>query len=403
MAKQSIRSGKGRGRRAKPEDMWLSFSASKLIDSVSCPLRGFLAYGLRLPRPYNAFAAHGTALHGMFEQFFTRARVNKKYPYEERAAFLNAWKYQWYGAVNGEFPFGKRGLSKKMKAAKWQPTPVQWDSSVQPHAMYHDGVRILTAFHDQFAPIRYDGTLRVAEQSFHFLWQGFVITGKVDRIDYEADGAVLTDYKPWGFHEFQRLSDLQMTVYQLAYELYFRPKAPQHQPLKALRVYHYKQGAEQDIPLRTERDFGMLYAAIAETALYYQGVLTGRGAGMTVPRTFQLFRDDDVERGDITPRLPRGRHCTYCSFLEQCVAWERGELPRSRDAFNAHWQNKIEQRSPGQERLDFGSAFMVKVGAGSVAALLERAVASQGILDGIELRTVPLVPAKPKYRSRTRF
>lgn len=403
MVYAAIRTGKGRGPRARPEDMWFTFSASKLIDCMACPLRGFLAYGLRLPTPYNAFAAHGTALHGMFEQFFTRARVNKRYPYEDQGAFVNAWRYQWYGAVNGEFPFGKRGLNKQLKAAGWKPTTVQWSSTAQPHSLYHDGVKILTLFHERFAPIRYDGTLRVVEKQFRFTWHGFTFTGRVDRIDYQPDGAVLIDYKPWGFYEYQRLSDVQMTMYQLAYERSIRAKAPRHLPLDALRVYHYKQGAVQDVPLRAEMDFGILFAAIVETGQYYQAVLTGRGTGMGIPRTFQLYRDDDVERGDITPRLPRGRHCTYCPFLEQCVAWKQGRLPRSRDAFNAHWHGKLEQRRPTQQRLDLACSFDVRVGAGSMNALIGRMVAQQGVLDGIALCDVPEVPKRPKYRSRKRL
>ncbi len=136
---------------------------------------------------------------------------------------------------------------------------------------------------------------------------------------------------------------LQMTIYQLAWELYFRPRLPGNPALKSIRIYDYWTGKIQEIPLRNDHEIGMLLLYIVEASEYYRGVLTGIPPSSEVIKNFRFFKSDDILNGDITPRLPRDSHCNYCSHFNACREWELGKRPNARTVFKLAHRKELEK------------------------------------------------------------
>jgi len=314
-----------------PSEAWLKISATKLGTFVACPLRGFLDHICPEPAPLNPFAAHGIALHSLFQRFFTKHPSTGRFPYDSVKKFIGAWMAQWLGGVKGEHGFD--GMSKDRDQNPVMT--VAWPDEELPDRLLKKGIGISAIFHPIHDPIRRDGRHRRTEAGFRTNWAGFYLTGIIDRLDRYADGAVVTDYKSGRYPAHLLASGLQMTFYQLAYDTFFRLQPKWRVPLKDIVIYDYKSGESQSAPLRGSNEFGMLEKYVVEFSTYLQGTLTGEIPKHRRHVEFVHYNERDIERGDISPTLPRGDHCGFCRHLTACLQWELGRRPRARDIFAA--------------------------------------------------------------------
>lgn len=316
-----------------PEDAWTRFSASKLSAFTTCPLRGALDYIIPEPAPLNPYAAQGIALHGLFEAFFRRHPSTKRFPYDTPKKFMGIWSSLWNGAIHGEHGFKGKGKDTERNPVEL----VAWDYEAQPKRMLEQGFPITAIFHRTFHELRQDGRYRRTEAGFGFPWEGLRLTGIIDRLDRSDDGAILLDYKSKDFRLHELQSGIQMTYYQLAYEEKFRRQKNWRVPLKQIQIYNYKSGTFQYPELRSSHEFGLLLRYLEETSGYIYGVLHGH---LPKPQSHIMFRHydpRDIERGDITPRLPRGDHCGFCRHYIACRQWELGRRPTIRSLFAERW------------------------------------------------------------------
>ncbi len=186
-------------------DAWFRFSYSKLSASMMCPLRGFLEFIIDEDALTNPQAALGKALHFMFKLFFTPNKSTKRFPFEDKTikkelrlgadAFQGAWKGFWWSAVKRE----KHGFGSRNSKTD-PPEIVAWENKDQPGEYFARGLRILTDFYNANNLLRHDDIKRITERRFKLNLQalmipGVTLTGVIDRIDLEKDGAVILDYK----------------------------------------------------------------------------------------------------------------------------------------------------------------------------------------------------------------
>lgn len=317
----------------QPTDAWTRFSASKLSTFTSCPLRGALDYLIPEPAPLNPYAAHGIALHGSFERFFRAHPSTKRFPYDTPKKFIGAWFSVWNGAVNGEHGF-------KGKAKNPERNPVQdvaWNYPEQSARMLQQGIPIVAKFHQSYHQHRHDGQYRRVEAGFGFDWEGLRVTGIIDRMEHHQDGARLVDYKSKDFHQHELVSGIQMTIYQLAYEQHFFSQRQWRRPLRSIEIYNYKSGTTQQVELRPTHEFGLLTRYLQETSNYVYGVLHKKLPKTHVHTVFRHYDPRDIERGDMTPRLPRSDHCGFCRHFLACRQWELGRRPSIHDLFQQRW------------------------------------------------------------------
>lgn len=396
---------------------------------MTCPLRCFYEYILELPAPTNPEAAFGTALHYLFCNFFTLSRAKLKpgqqrdFHYLTKAELLGAWWSFWWSAVetSGATESGltrwldwcakKRAEAQANGKRFHKPKPhgfgawsepvdaVCWRTDDDPDKYFRYGQKVLSQFFDLHDPIRRDGRRRWAERAFSFTWGNVVFSGQIDRLDLEPGGAVVVDYKPSRYPLHLKLSGLQLTAYQRAYEECIRPNLPQPQttPLKAIRIYSYWSGQYEDIPLRTDEEVGRMGYYLAETEAYFRGVLAGKAPDPFAFTSFVNFRWADLAAGTTTPRLPVGDHCTYCAFPQACAEYVRGDRPIARVAFHAKHDADVSRFTPDVQRLPFADSPIVRDTAAHVAAL-PRLYASLGeqLSLGMEL---PTPSAQPRRRT----
>ncbi len=357
----------------KAEAAWEKWSATKLSAAMACPLRGFYSHILRVPKPQNPLAALGQALHYMFQRFFTPHKTTGNYPYQEVEKFLGVWKGFWWRAIQGHHGFSSMSSD---------PMEVTWKDTDQQGKMFGSGWNILKNFFERFHEMRMDGTPRFNERRFTFKWHGMTLTGVIDRLDLTADGAVILDYKgaPHSRHDLE--TGLQLTIYQLAYQYYLRTKIGDNQPLSELQIYSYWQDDYQDAPLRADNDFGMLLYYMLEASEYFRAILTGQEVHREIITQFRFFSEDDILTGDITPRLPRGSHCRFCQFFDECRQWELKQHPTPQALFAKHRNIKLDRIMPTQQPIPFAQQPITQTGGDFVAKIRNSPFYKQGDLFG---------------------
>lgn len=352
----------------RPLAPWLKCNASVLTTATRCPLEAFYSFFLELPVPLSPYAAHGIALHEMFRKFLTSDARTKRFPYLTEDKFIGAWSGWWWAAVRPPEPQAKlRSHGYGGFSESWQP--VVWENKDQPGELYGRGIKILKKFFAQYHDARHDGIKRIVERSFGTWFEGVKLTGRIDLIEFTSDGAIVTDYKPRRFSEPMRQTGIQPTFYQLAYEKFFRSHAPGRMPLIGLAIYDYGVGVKQDIPLRDGQEMGTLLQIVQEWSFYCRGVLTGVLVPPELEREFRLFNPNDMLRGDITPRLPRGDHCKYCQFVDRCRRWEHGQLPTAREEYWMKLQSRTAVAQAAQLRVPFAELPVVQRGRTAFEAL----------------------------------
>ena len=322
---------------------WKRWSASKLGSALSCPLRCFFQSMLKIEAPSNAAAALGQGMHYMFERFYKPHKSTGRYPYQSLDKFKGAWKGFYWQAIKGKHGFSS--MSSK-------PIEIKWRDKNHPGETFGLGNKILEVFFENNNKIRLDNTPRFVERRFSINWHEITISGIIDRIDLTKKGAIVLDYKPWNYSEYQRKSDIQMTIYQLAYEKYLQAKIGNNLPLHALQIYSYrsKEKSIENIPLRSSHDFGLLYRYLRESLEYYRSILTDNSVRKEIVPEFKFFPEEDINKGDIFPKLPRGQHCTYCSYVKECIEWESGNHENARKLFDDK-NNQIKNNLEPQQKI----------------------------------------------------
>ncbi len=365
-----------RKRPEPPQTAYQRYSATKINALVDCPFRCFLDSILRIPAPLNPMAAFGQAIHEMARKRLTPDRRTKRCPYEEIGAFLGAWKGHWWGAVNGRHGFDGR---------RKPPQVVVWESEEQPGDLFGWGNKVLKIFHEKYVDLSHDGKKHFTEKDFTIPnWHGFTISGRIDRLDIEEDGVVIVDYKNGKYPTHLLETGFQMTIYQLAYEECLRRRIPGHPPLKEIQIYDYAHGKIQTAPLRGGHEFGILLTFLVEASEYLRAILTGSEPRKELVSEFKFFKEKDIICGDISPRLPRGNHCVYCSHFKECREWEFGRWPKPRELFLAKHELELAAFQPTQIRMPLSEDIFVVQGAQSFQNLQNRTFPLQ-----LHLRDVP--------------
>lgn len=337
------------------DSAWTRWHASKLSAVTACKYRGFHEFIMETPAPILGITAFGQAVHYIFQRFLTRHRTSGRYPFTTPQKLIGAWGHFWYGAVKGEHLFGTRQKGVPL---------VNWADDNEPGVFYGLGIKVLRQFFETFDPIRQSPTPLMAERRFQFIWQGYTISGIIDLLCVEPDGVVIVDHKN-GLHKPYLLeSGVQITIYQLAYEKCIRPYLPGRPPLKSIRIHDYRSGCFQEAPLRTDREYGRLLSWLNEFSTYFRSVFT---AQPITARGLELSTREmmDIRSGDISPRLPRGEHCTYCKHFIPCRAWELGQVPLARALYLEKHARQQDSLQPGQLRIPFSQQAVVSTGAES--------------------------------------
>ena len=291
-------------------------SHSWLAAATACPLRGFWEGIVELRVPQSPPAVLGQALHYLFQQFFTAHRTTGRFPYKEEAKLLGAFKHFWWGAVKGRHGFSGRGTA----AAQ-----VAWTSDDQAGQLFARGMKYLQNFYARAHPLRYDSAIdyRLTERRATADWQGLTVTGVFDRIEVGsfpgADGQLLRgtriiDYKPSEYADHQVAEGTQFSIYQWLYETAIRPTLAEHPPLVQMQVHNYGRDEISVVPLRDPAIFDQLRQLMGSVAAYYLAILSNKPITAISP----FFDQAALERRTISPKLPRGQHCTYCGHVASC-------------------------------------------------------------------------------------
>jgi RecB family exonuclease len=325
----------------RPEYAWLLWSYSKLSAAIACPFRCFYESIIREPAPQYPQAAFGKAVHYIFKKFFTRHPSTKRFPFEKPDVLQRAWKGFWWSAVAGKHGFDGWGTKAE---------EISWLYPEQPAGLFVQGYRVMDLLHRNFGELRHDGQPRWVERRFKFTRHGLTLVGIIDRVDFEKEGVIITENKK-GLSRSEMEKGLQFTIYQLAWEICSAKWLGECIPLKGFSVYRYTAGKTEPAPLRSPEEMSKLFLTLHEASAYFHGVLNGYPPHPELVPEFRLFNQNDIERGDVSPILPRSHHCNFCRHYQQCLAWETNSLPIAREVFRAKCNHQLSRLQPTQERL----------------------------------------------------
>lgn len=354
---------------------WHRFSPWMINNFTACHLRGFLETILREPSDKNPQAALGIALHSVFQRFMTPHKKTGRFPFDTEKKLLGAWSGLWWGAIDRPEQPARHGFD----GFHSDPSSVKWRSATQPGELYGQGVNILKMFFERYAERRHDGIPRIVEKDFTYQWDGLPIGGRIDRIDLESDGAVVYDYKPWPMREHEATSGIQMTMYQFGYQMHIRHQRPNYPPFKALRVYAYRTGEEVELPARHIQDFGVMRQRVFEILWMLKGTLLGEKVPSVVLNQFVFIDPRIAQSDDLKPRLPRGEHCTYCSYFQECRSWEIKPHPSARVRFLQHRRARYDALNPDQLRLMLADLPLVVHGRRSYTSVIDHFAPEQQV------------------------
>lgn len=339
------------------KSVWTDWSASKLKNIFDCQLSAFLWYVLRVPAPIHPYTALGQALHFMFYLFFKKSKKTDDYFYRELDLdkFLRIFKGFWWGAVEGiEHGYG---------SFREPPVEVFWEFPNQSGVLFQQGNEVLERFHADFIGVRQDENQHWVEIGFTFPLErsGLVVRGKIDRLDIIKMGqgdengsqhkVVILDYKPSRYSTPLLETDVQPTIYQLAYKMYLQnqPWLNDQLPLDAITIHNYRNGQSQAVPLRPQEEFELLIYHLLQASAYLKGVITARPPHPYIVPSLGRFNSDDIKTGDVTLAIPRSHPCRYCGYYvnQKCQDWLRsvGRRPTAREMFwERYGKARIAQR-----------------------------------------------------------
>ena len=236
-----------------PQTISRSLSASAIDRYERCPLSYKLGLEWNLPEEPGANMQFGSAMHSALLAYFDAVRKGRPMFVEVAVSYF---------------------LEEFRKA--------KIDDPVQRELYERDGCRQLKAFLESHAAAPH-GTVAMVERTFTCEIAGARVRGRIDRVDEDADGYVIVDYKT-GNPKSQDAADnsLQLSVYALAMGA--------SKPVKTLIF----QNLGDNSTVQTSRTREDLLGTETKIA----GVAAGIAAG----------------RFDAKP----GRHCSWCAYRTIC-------------------------------------------------------------------------------------
>lgn len=322
-------------------DVWEHWSYSKLKTLFNCPLQFWFEYVLHQKAPKPPILAVGAALHYVAARFF-------RLHYQSKETFCGSWKYVWVGVVKKQF--GTEG-------PRSQPINIAWKSDKEPWYWLEHGREIAEKFFDRYADQREPtpggpalGAL--VERRFRSDWRGFALAGIMDRVDEFPDYVEITDYKMASDPAPLVESSFQHVFYQLGYEDRLRYQKFGGKPLRAVNFENLFSGASQNVLPHGVDDLTSFYRYLTEAANFVRAVLQHRTLfGQT---DLQYLHPISVSEQLFHPRLPRGLHCKYCLYMDDCVAWEKSQKQPAREIWIERWCEARRLALPEQLELCFG-------------------------------------------------
>lgn len=324
-------------------DAWSRMSFSKLSAFQACAFRGFYEFVIGADGQDDPTGVLGQALHYHFKLFMAPHRTTGRFPFATKKALLGIFINFWRGALNSEHPFDSR--------RKVSPNPVAWRDAGDPSLLEKRGLAALSRFHDMYALRRLDGRTRLLERRFLFPWEGINISGVFDVVELAPKIAIVRDYKPHRYGPAILAGGQQLTMYQLAYEHAVRRHLPERPRLGRMEIYDYGKGVIQRVPFRGPQQFALLRQSLHEVREYVRGVITGSPPSAALKPLLLPFDWLDIDRGDVTPRLPQGSHCAYCRVTHLCQLWQAKRVPPAREQFRHNFE--IATTDPRQQRFPF--------------------------------------------------
>jgi len=234
-------------------------SFSQVEEYIDCPERYRLRQVVGLPTPAHHALSYGRAMHSAVAAFHLRAAAGEMMT---EAQLIESYKGAW--------------------------TPEGFLSRGHEEARFEAGRRALLAFRqeqtDRPAPVV------AVERPFEFALGQTRIRGRMDRVDREADGAVIVDYKSSDVRDRRTANkkardSLQLQVYALAWQAQ-RGELP-----RAMRLHFLESGVT--------------------------GETTPDGARLERAREHVDTAIEGISRGEFAPR-PNPVACGYCPFRQVC-------------------------------------------------------------------------------------
>ena len=232
-----------------------TLSASAADRYQRCPLSYKLSLDWNLPEEAGANLQFGSAMHSTLLAYFDALRKGRPMRVEEVVSYF---------------------------LDEFQKTKI--DNPVQRELYERNGCRQVKAFLASPAA-RPHGTVAMLEHSFRCEIAGTRVTGRIDRVDEDADGYVIIDYKT-GNPKSQDSAEksLQLSIYAMA--------LGSSKPVKRLIF----QNLEDNSSVQTTRAAEDLRKTEAQIAKVAAGIAAG------------LFEPDP------------GRHCNGCAYRTICPA-----------------------------------------------------------------------------------
>ena len=300
------------------------WSASKLTTLLSCPRMFDFRYIRQIPSLTSPWAAHGSAIHYMFERFF---KVN----FETEETYCKAGVGFWMGVMKGEH--GPSSYSAKISP----PVTLNLTGIESPGmfiGMTWSALKKFWRFNQKFKGVK--GV--ITEKRVFLNISGLKFRGIIDRIQPVEKGIEIWDYKPRTPTDLYMAKDIQMTGYDLWCRMHLGQVPEQ------LGIYNYKQ---EGYPLtfsppRKERDFEQLFGLIGEASEYVRCVCLGREPDPRVVSLFQNFSTADIASGRLSARMPiGGAHCRYCDHGKECLEADKGNMRATRTYVSKTFRAKI--------------------------------------------------------------
>ncbi|MFH1519434.1 MAG: ATP-dependent DNA helicase, partial [Candidatus Omnitrophota bacterium] len=255
-------------------DELLVLSFSQIDDYISCPLKYYYLYVLRIPisRRHHS-VVYGIAIHKAILDFY-QAKINKiSFTLEDMfRSFQTAWKSEGFLSQEHEkkrFAQGKETLKRFYEREKDKPLPAY------------------------------------IEQRFSFVLGKNKVVGRWDRIDETPEGAVIIDFKTTDMVKKQEQANkrvkesLQLSIYALAYSIF-----------------------KGELPLRVELHF-------VDTDLIGQDKLTEKDLEKTKELITQVSTGIRAQEFQASPEYYACEYCAYCEICPSTAVSEDFWSPSS--------------------------------------------------------------------------
>jgi len=245
--------------RASVREMALSASAIEAYET--CPLKFKIRYDWRLPEEPSGALLYGSIMHAILKSFFERVKAGNTPP---------------DASVLAEFR-GELGAAK-------------FSDELQRTLYERDGVRQLTDFLAAWRAQPQPPEIISTEKNFRVQIGGVTVTGRIDRVDRNADGTIdIIDYKTGKAKEEKDAEkSLQLSIYALAAPLDFQ--------LTPARLVFYNL---------------VTNAAVAVTR-------TPAALAKATDKVREVAENIRAEHFAPEP----GFHCKWCGYIDLCPATE---------------------------------------------------------------------------------